>query len=432
MKLQNAKALVVGMEKSGRAAAGFLGEKGAVVTTTDLKPHDTPGFRLQSEELFDEEWDLIVPSPGVPLDVPGLERARARGVGVIGEVELAASYLLGRTIGITGSNGKTTTTSMVGHILQSAGVAAQVGGNIGTPVIAMTATSRAEQWNVLELSSFQLETVSTFRAHVGVCLNVTQNHLDRHHTFGNYAAAKGNLFRAQQAGDYAVLNADDETCRSFAALTAAETIWFSGSDIRDGEVWVNGSPLMALSEIPVPGRHNAENVMAAACVARIAGVSSAAIAAAVKTFKAVEHRLEFVAELNGVRFYNDSKATSVDAAMKALDSFDGNLWVILGGKDKGSDYSLLRERLRKKAHAVLLIGSAAEKIAGQLAGAVRLIDEGTLDRAVSEAWQSAAPGDTVLLAPACASFDQFQSYEHRGQVFKELVHQLSQEHGAKA
>jgi UDP-N-acetylmuramoylalanine--D-glutamate ligase len=321
---------------------------------------------------------------------------------------------------------------MVGHILQSAGVAAQVGGNIGTPVIAMTATSRADQWNVLELSSFQLETVRTFRAHVGVCLNVTQNHLDRHYTFENYAAAKGNLFRTQQAGDHAVLNADDETCRSFAALTAAETRWFSGNEVRGGQLWMDGSPLMQLSEIPVPGRHNAENVMAAACVARIAGVAWDEIAAAVKTFKAVEHRLEFVAELKGVRFYNDSKATSVDAATKALDSFEGNLWVILGGKDKGSDYTMLRERLQRKAHAVLLIGSAAEKIAGQLAGAVKLIGAGTLDRAVHQAWEAAQPGDTVLLAPACASFDQFQSYEHRGRVFKELVGKLGQRNGAKA
>jgi UDP-N-acetylmuramoylalanine--D-glutamate ligase len=432
MKLRNAKALVVGMEKSGRAAAAFLSEQGADVTTTDLKLHDTPGFREQSEELFDDLWDLIVPSPGVPLDLPGLDRARGRGVQVIGEVELAAPYLLGHTIGITGSNGKTTTTSLVSHILQSAGVAAQVGGNIGTPVIAMAATSRADQWNILELSSFQLETVRTFHVDIAVCLNVTQNHLDRHHTFGKYAEAKANLFRTQQDGDHSVLNADDETCRSFAALTPARTTWFSGSDIRDGQVWVGGSPLMRVGEIPVPGRHNAENVMAAACVARIAGVTSDAIAAAVRTFKAVEHRLEFVSELNGVRFYNDSKATSVDAAMKAIDSFDGNLWLILGGKDKGSDYTLLRERLQRKAHAALLIGSAAEKIAGQLAGAVKLIEAGTLDRAVHQAWQAAQPGDTVLLAPACASFDQFQSYEHRGRVFKELVSGLSQEYGAKA
>jgi UDP-N-acetylmuramoylalanine--D-glutamate ligase len=432
MKLRNAKALVMGMEKSGRAAALFLAEQGARVTATDLKAHDVPGFRLQSEELLEEAWDLIVLSPGVPADLPGLERARARGVDVIGEIELAAPFLRGRTIGITGSNGKTTTTSLVAHILQSAGVAAQVGGNIGTPVVAMVGASRPEQWNVLELSSFQLETIRTFRAHVAVCLNVTQNHLDRHHTLENYAAAKGNLFRTQQPGDHAVLNADDATCRSFADLTPAATTWFSGNDLRDGWVLAGGEPLMRLSEIPIPGRHNAENAMAAACVARIAGVSLPEIAAAVKTFKAVEHRLEFVTERDGVRFYNDSKATSVDAAIKALDSFEGRLWVILGGKDKGSDYTVLRDRLHEKAHAALLIGAAAEKIAEHLRGAVQLVHAGTLERAVTDAWREARPGDTVLLAPACASFDQFQSYEHRGRVFKDLVSGLSNNHGAEA
>jgi UDP-N-acetylmuramoylalanine--D-glutamate ligase len=402
------RALVVGMEKSGRAAAEFLRMRGADVTTTDLKPHDDPGFRPQNDALLREPWDVMVLSPGVPADLPGAEKA-------IGEIELAAPWLKGPVIGITGSNGKTTTTSLIGHIFKAAGVPAQVGGNIGTPVIAMVETSRDDQWNVLELSSFQLETIRTFRAHVGVCLNVTQNHLDRHHTFANYASAKGNLFRTQRAGDYAVLNENDPTCRSFSALSAGATVWFDGAKIEE---------LMPLSDVPVPGMHNAENVMAAAAATRIAGISGADIAGAVRTFQAVEHRLEFVAEMNGVRFYNDSKATSVDATMKALDSFDGNLWVILGGKDKGSDYTVLRDRLRTKARAVLLIGAAAEKIAGQLNGSTRLIGAGTLERAVGEAWTGAQPGDTVLLAPACASFDQFESYEHRGRVFKELVRGL--------
>jgi len=404
MKIQGIRALVVGMEKSGRAAAEFLRARGADVTATDLKPHDVPNFRLQTRALFDEPWDLKLLSPGVPADLPGAE-------GAIGEVELAASFLQGPVIGITGTNGKTTTTSLVGHILQRAGVPVQVGGNIGTPVIAMVDASRAEQWNVLELSSFQLETIRTFRAHVGVCLNVTQNHLDRHYTFERYAAAKGNLFRTQQTGDYAVLNVDDEVCRSFEALTPGTAVWFGGKE----------EPVLPVAEIPIPGRHNVENALAASAAARLAGVSDRDIAAALKTFKAVEHRLEFVAEIGGVKFYNDSKATSVDATIKALDSFEENLWVIMGGKDKGSDYTVLRDRLQSKARAVLLIGAAAEKIAGQLEGAVKLIPAETLDCAVAEAWSGARPGDTVLLAPACASFDQFQSYEQRGRVFKELV-----------
>jgi len=415
MKIEDSRVLVVGMEKSGRAAFEFLRARGADVTPTDIKPHLIPGFRHQSEDLFAEFWDMIVLSPGVPTDLPGLVRARTRGIDVIGEVELAAPYLRGPVIGITGTNGKTTTTSLVGHILETAGVPVQVGGNIGTPVISMTEVSRHGQWNVLELSSFQLETIKTFRASVAICLNVTQNHLDRHHTFDNYAAAKGNLFRTQQPGDYAVLNLDDEICRSYASLSAGTPVWFSGADIAD---------LMPPDEVPIPGRHNAENVMAAAAAARIAGVPEEKIIEAVGTFKAVEHRLEFVAEIKGVRFYNDSKATSVDATSKAIDSFPGKLWVILGGKDKGSDYTTLRPLLHDKARAALLIGAAAEKIDSQVHGATPVVQTGTLDRAVEYAWEHAAPGDTVLLAPACASFDQFQSYEHRGRVFKELVHGL--------
>jgi len=415
LKLEGIKALVVGMEKSGRAAFEFLHVRGSEVTATDLKFHDISGFRLQDDELFDEDWDLIVPSPGVPLDLPGIERAIARGVKVMGDLDLAAPWLQGPIVGITGSNGKTTTTSLVGHIFRSARTPVQVGGNIGTPVIAMTATSRKDQWNVLELSSFQLETIREFRADVGVCLNVTQNHLDRHKTFASYAAAKSNLFRTQQSGDFAVLNADDEVCRSFADVTAATVVWFKGRDIAG---------LMPPEDVPIPGRHNAENVMAAAAVAEIAGIPKSAIAAAVKTFKAVEHRLEFVAEIGGVRFYNDSKATSVDATMKALDSFKGRLWVILGGKDKGSDYTVLRDQLHRKAHGALLIGAAADIIAPQIEGATIVIHSETINNAVAEAWKRAQPGDTILLAPACASFDQFQSFEHRGRVFKEIVHGL--------
>lgn len=425
MKLEGINALVVGMEKSGQASAAFLRAKSANVTTTDVRPRELPGFRLQSAELFLEKWNLIVLSPGVPSDLEPLQQARARGVDVMGEIELAAAWLRGKTIGITGSNGKTTTTSLVGHILKSAGVAAQVGGNIGTPVVAMTESSRDDQWNVLELSSFQLETARTFRTHIAACLNVTQNHLDRHRTMENYIHAKGNLFRMQRAGSFAVLNAGDPVCRNFAELTVASPVWFGRRDLRDGQAWLGETPLMPLSEIPIPGPHNAENVLAAAHIASLAGVAMPQIAAAVRTFRAVEHRLEFTAQMGGVKYYNDSKATSVDAALKAIDSFDGNLWVILGGTDKGSDYTVMREKLRAKAKAVLLIGAAAEKIASHLDGAVPLIACGTIAAAIAKAAADARPGDTVLLAPACSSFDQFQNYEERGRVFKQLVKELS-------
>ncbi len=442
MELNGTKTLVVGMRKSGIASAELLARLGAVVRATDLKPLDQLPeaaealarlgipFSQQSAAVF-EGHDLIVLSPDVPADLPALEEARRRGVRVIGEVELAAPFLKGWTIGITGSNGKTTTTSLIGHILRESGVTVQVGGNIGTPVSAMVEASRADGWNVLELSSFQLETIEQFRAHIGLALNVTQNHLDRHHTFEKYAAAKGRLFENQQSGDYAVLNADDPVCVEYADHTEAAVEWFSsrrkvapGASLCADKLILDGKLLMEAGEIPIRGRHNVENVLAAGIAAARAGVSRPQIASAVRSFRAVEHRLEFVRQVDGIDFYNDSKATSVDATLKAVDAFSGGLWLILGGKDKGLDYAALRAPLAAKARAVLLIGAAAGKIAGQLEGAAPLVDAQTLDRAIAHAFQNASPGDTVLLAPACASFDQFRSYEHRGDVFKQIVSQL--------
>jgi len=441
--MKGVKALVVGLKKSGMASAELLVRHGAGVSITDLKGLETlPGgyqfvsrldlpFRMQNAETF-EGYDLIVLSPDVPADLPQLQAARERGVRVIGEVELAAKFLQGRTIGITGSNGKTTTTSLIGHILRHAGVTVQVGGNIGTPVTAMVETSRADGWNVLELSSFQLETIVEFRAHIGLALNVTQNHLDRHHTFERYSAAKGRLFETMQAEDIAILNAEDPVCVGYAAGTAARVEWFSGrrkvaagASLCGDKLILDGKLLMQAGEIPIRGRHNVENVLAASVAAARVGVDRAVIAAAVRTFQAVEHRLEFVRRVSGIDFYNDSKATSVDATLKAVDAFAGGLWVILGGKDKGLDYAVLRDPLAARAHAVLLIGAAAAKIAGALEGALPLLDCGTLEAAVTYAYTHGHPGDTVLLAPACASFDQFQSYEHRGEVFKGLVRQLA-------
>ena len=443
MEMDGARVLVVGMKRTGMAAASLLARHGARVRATDLKPLDElPGareslerldipFDIQTPEAF-EGCDWIAISPDVPADLAPLEAARKRGVRVIGDLELAAPLLAGKTIGVTGTNGKTTTTSLIGHILGASGVPVQVGGNIGTPVCAMVETSRAGMWNVLELSSFQLETVDTFRAEIGVGLNLTQNHLDRHRTMERYAAAKARLFENQRSGDTAVLNADDAWCFALGMRRPAQSRWFSlvihpepSAGVKGDDVLLDGSPLMRLSEIPIRGWHNVQNVMAAALAASRAGVSREDIAAAVRTFRAVEHRLEFVRTLRGVDFYNDSKATSVDATLKALDAFPGGLWVILGGKDKGSDYAPLREPLARKAHAALLIGAAAGKIASQLEGAVTLVDAGTLDRALAHACPRATAGDTVLLAPACASFDQFKSFEHRGETFKELVKELN-------
>ncbi len=304
-----------------------------------------------------------------------------------------------------------------------------MGGNIGAAPAGMVETSRPDQWNVLELSSFQLETIETFRAHIAVCLNVTQNHLDRHHSFENYVSAKARLFETQGPDDLAILNAGDPVCASFATRTPGKTEWFNaGSTFLQGDViHLQGSALLNVQELQLRGRHNYENVMAAALIAINAGSDRSQIANAAATFAPVEHRLEFVRALAGVGYYNDSKATSVDATLKAIGAFDGGLWIILGGKDKDSDYTVLREPLRAKARAALLIGAAAPKIAKHLGDAVPIIHAGTLADAVDRASHLAVPGDTVLLAPACSSFDQFDSYEHRGRVFKDLVNALAED-----
>ncbi|MDZ4800350.1 MAG: UDP-N-acetylmuramoyl-L-alanine--D-glutamate ligase [Bryobacteraceae bacterium] len=419
--------LVAGMGKSGTGAAELLRKRGAEVRLTDSKPGE--GVLPQSVETF-TAVDLIVLSPGVPTDIPEVLAARERSIPVIGEVELASYWLKGPVIGITGSNGKTTTTAMTGHILHEAGVACQVGGNIGTAPTAMIDSSRDGQWNVLELSSFQLETIDEFHANIAAGLNLTPDHLDRHGSLENYANAKARLFDTQRPGSFAVLNADDETTTSWAKRTPAEVHWFSrlrqvepGMWVEDGALVLNGDPLMPVSGIPLMGAHNVENAMAAAVAARLAGASLEGIVRGVRSFPGVEHRIEFVLERNGVRFYNDSKATNVDATEKAIDAFAGDLWIILGGKDKGSDYTTLRDKLADKAKCILLIGAAAPKIAAQLRG-LPLLPVETIENAVSHASAYATAGDTVLLAPACASFDQFQSYEHRGRVFKQLVRNL--------
>jgi UDP-N-acetylmuramoylalanine--D-glutamate ligase len=444
MPVEGADILVVGMAKSGLAAVELLRTLGARPRATDLKPlEEMPAvaqrlrelhveFAVQSPEVFEGCAGIVV-SPGVPADLPELDAARARGVSVIGELELAGAYLQGDTIAVTGSNGKTTTTALTGHILKSCGFAVAVGGNIGRPSAAMVADSHPGQWNVLELSSFQLETIETFHARVGVAINVTPDHLDRHHTFEQYAAAKERLFENQRAGDVAVLNADDATCMDFARRARAQVLLFSlrrrvdpGAYLEDGQLFVERRVLMDAAGIPLRGLHNVENTLAAVLAARQTGASLEAIAAAVGTFPGVEHRIEFVRTVSGVSFYNDSKATNVDATQKAIDAFDGRLWLILGGKDKGSDYRTLRPSLEAKARAVLLVGAASAKIAGHLEGALPLVDCGTLGEAVRLAHEKASPGDTVLLAPACASFDQFISYEQRGRVFKDLVARLEE------
>lgn len=421
MDLKGKHVAVIGAKRSGLAARDLLAKQGARVRLLDSASQDS-SVLPQTEASLAPPLDLVVPSPGVPLDLPLLANVK---VPVIGEVELASYFLRGPVIGITGSNGKTTTTALVGHLLRECGIRCQVGGNIGTAVTALVDTSRDDQWNVLELSSFQLETVSHFRARIAACLNVTPDHLDRHHTFEAYAAAKRKLFETQQPGDEAVLNKDDEWCRLFAESTTGNVHWFSVKNSLDGDrILLNGEPFMERRESKLRGLHNVENILAACSIASLAGAKLAQLGPAVATFPGVEHRIEFVRALDGVDYFNDSKATNVDATLKAIAAFNKDLWIILGGKDKGSDYRPLREPLTH-ARGALLIGAATPLIAQALDSTVPLIDCGTLRRALLHARQHAQPGDTVLLAPACASFDQYENYEARGRDFKQIVRNLS-------
>jgi UDP-N-acetylmuramoylalanine--D-glutamate ligase len=447
MELKGKKVLVVGLGKSGLAAALFLRRRGAQVTVSDVRSAEALAKDIPA--LLDEgvmvetgghglltfrRQDLIVVSPGVPLDTPELAQVRSFGLPVIGELELAARFLKGRIAAITGSNGKTTTTALLGEILKGAGIPTLVGGNIGVPVVGLIDQSTDETWSVLEVSSFQLESTEQFHPSIAVILNITPDHLDRHGSFENYALAKERIFAAQNELDFVVLNADNARAAEAASRSAAKVYWFSvefpvaqGAWLEEGFVVYRSAPdaitesVMPLSGIPLKGAHNVENVLAAVVAARLAGAPADAIRGAVESFQAVEHRLEFVAAVNGVEFYNDSKATNVDATAKAVAAFQSGIHLILGGKDKGSDYTLLTQLLRARVRAVYTIGSAAAKIESQLRGVVSIHSCETLDNAVNAAASAARPGDVVLLAPACSSFDQFENYEHRGRVFKELV-----------
>jgi UDP-N-acetylmuramoylalanine--D-glutamate ligase len=449
MDLNNKRVLVVGLGKSGVASALFLKSRGARVTVSDAKPEAElrdeilllleHGITVETGGHGDRTFrgqDLIVVSPGVPADAPQLVQARNLGEPVIGEIELAAQFLTGSIVAITGANGKTTTTSLAGEIIAAGKFPTLVGGNIGTPAISFVDQAGPTTWTVLEVSSFQLETIVEFRPRIAVILNITPDHLDRHRTFANYVNAKARIFENQRPDDFTVLNADDPTTSELSNRTRAQLFRFSrkkeiekGAFVRGTHIYFrNGNSereIMPLAEVPLKGAHNLENVLAGVSIGMLVGCPPEQIRQAVRNFKAVEHRLEFVAKVAGVDYYNDSKATNVDATIKALESFPANIHLILGGKDKGSDYTVLHDLLRQRVKRVYTIGAAAAKIESQIQGAAEIEHAETLENAVRRASESAVLGDVILLAPACASFDQFQSYEHRGRVFKEVVHSLA-------
>lgn len=452
MEISGRKALVLGAGKSGVSSAAFLAARGAIVALHDRKPveswsdearrlKDVYGVGLidgQIPSWLLDQIDLVVISPGVPTgSVPARYVDRKDGE-VIGEVELAYRFLKGRLIGITGSNGKTTTTTLVGELLRDAGIETLVGGNIGTPLLDLTAKATEATSTVAELSSFQLETIVDLHPQIAIATNVTPNHMDRYDFFSDYAAAKHRLFVNQTPEDVAILNADNPTTASWRGGLRAHVTMFSVREELDEGLFLRGRDLVCRAggkekvlttrdEIFVRGLHNVENVLAALAAGLAAGASPDSMRETVRTFKGVEHRIEFVRELGGVRFYNDSKATSVDATVKALEALSeeaGKTIVILGGRGKQAPYAPLVPLIEKSARALVLIGEDAGNIESQLAGTAPIIRSGSMADAVGDAFGAAEAGDSVLLAPACASFDMFASFEERGRVFKDCVNEL--------
>ncbi|HET8798612.1 MAG TPA: UDP-N-acetylmuramoyl-L-alanine--D-glutamate ligase [Thermoanaerobaculia bacterium] len=432
------KTLVLGAARSGVAAANFLALNGRAVVLADEKsdpnlPYDvddrvTRAFGTQDVALLDGVAEIVL-SPGVPRTIPLLREAAARGIPVIGEIELAFRHLRGFVIAVTGSNGKSTTTALIGEILRVAGRDPIVAGNIGEPLIAALDETRSRTY-VLELSSFQLESVETFRANVALLLNITPDHMDRYPNFDAYAAAKYRIFRNQEGGDIAIVNAGE---RRAAPRDSHARVWrFSGSHAVDEGAWLDGRDLVLKiagderriprSSLRLEGLANVENALAAWLAARAAGVDDVDVQIAFGTFAGLPHRMVLVRERDGVRWINDSKGTNVDAAMKALEGFDASsVILILGGKDKAGEFEKMRELVAAKARTVLTIGAAAARIAEALDGTTEIVPCGDLPHAVEWARANARPGEAVLLSPACASFDQFRNFEHRGQVFEELV-----------
>jgi UDP-N-acetylmuramoylalanine--D-glutamate ligase len=452
MEVAGKKVLVIGAARSGIASARFLAKRGAVVALNDQQPIEKwqeAALTLKDEGVgliagdvpswLLDQLELVVVSPGVPIKSIPIRYADRAGAEVIGEIELASRYLKGRIVAITGSNGKTTTTTLIGELLKGAGLPVQVGGNIGKALITLAENSHEDGWTVVEVSSFQLETIKEFHPAVAVVLNVTPNHMDRYETLNDYAAAKHRIFMNQTRTDVAVLNADDAIVSSWANGLRAQVVRFSvkreldeGLFLRHEREIVSRTKegeqtIMRRDELKLRGLHNVENVLASLAAGFACGTAAESMRETVRSFEPVEHRLEFVTEISGVTFYNDSKATSVDATLKALQAFGeqaGKVVLILGGRGKRAPYAPLATLVREKVRQLILIGEDAETIERELGAFAGHQQVSNMREAVTNAFRSAEPGDTVLLAPACASFDMFDGFEQRGKVFKEEVSSL--------
>jgi UDP-N-acetylmuramoylalanine--D-glutamate ligase len=448
MDLHNKKVLVVGLARTGIATAKFLKTKGSLVTTSEVQPEEE--MKGAAQELkgmgISMEWgghqietflnqDIIVVSPGVDLSIEPIQKARGQGVRVVSEIELAYPFIHAPIIAVTGTNGKTTTTLLLGEMLKEDGKKVGVGGNVGEPLILFT--NGKDRWDVLvaEISSFQLEAIEDFRPRISVLLNITEDHLDRYARYEDYIEAKVRIFANQNSGDLAILNRDDPIVMQYREKVKAKKVLFSLREKLDEGAFSNGQSISlrlgreveeySITKTPLKGIHNVENMMAALTAARIFGCSKKAIQDVLNRFEGLEHRLEFVREIEGVRFYNDSKGTNVGSVVKSLQSFSEPVILIAGGKDKNGDLSPLKKLVRERVKHLILMGEAKERMARELGGQADTVVAKTMEEAVSLAHQKAKGGEVVLLSPACSSFDMFKDYKERGRVFKEVVLRLS-------
>jgi UDP-N-acetylmuramoylalanine--D-glutamate ligase len=447
MELKEKKVAVIGVGKTGLATARFLAGREARIAVTDAKPVSAWGEASAALDNLHADLtvapygpeiltdtDLVVPSPGIYPENPILVEAVRRGIPVLSELELAWRFLKTPLVAITGTNGKTTVTSLIGEILRVAGKKIFVGGNIGAPLIGYVDGPQDADWAVVEVSSFQLQWAQTFHPRIAILLNVTSDHIDYHGSFHAYREIKETIFAHQDAGDLAILNADEETTASLCGRLAVRTELFSSSDAVNHGIFLAGETLLhllpggekeeyPLAMIHLPGRHNCENVMAAILAARACGCAPSVITRAVDAFRGIAHRIEYAGEKNGILFYDDSKGTNVGAVMRALESFSQPVILLLGGRDKEGDFQTLAPLIRKRVKELLLFGEAREKINGLVGGVVKTTLAPTMKEAMEKAYRSALPGDVVLLSPGCASFDEFKDYKERGNRFQEWVRQ---------
>lgn len=446
MELAGKNILVIGLGKTGKSTAQFLARRGARVAVTDTRPAaDFREWITGGNGSGQYVWtpyepssiagiDLVIPSPGIPPSDAVLSAALRRDVPVFSEIELAARFLRIPMIAVTGTNGKTTVTTLLGEIFRESGIDAFVGGNIGTPLIDRAGAEESDRCAVVEVSSFQLQYIDTFRPFVSLILNVTPDHVDYHGSFEAYRRAKERIFENQKGGDRVVLNADDPFLSPTLTAPAAPVLPFSTLREPEEGIFLRGDWMLLrtggteeeypLDMIRIPGRHNVENVMAAILAARVAGCVREGISSAVRNFRGISHRIEFAGEKNGVSFYDDSKGTNTGAVQRALETFSRPVILLMGGRDKDGDFASLEEAVRKRVKRLVLFGEAAERIGGFLGGVVPTEDGGPLEHAVRRAFEEAVPGDVVLLSPGCASFDAYTDYRQRGRHFKQVVGEL--------